>query len=98
MDGHVARVKEKGIAYRALIEKSAVKRPLERNKLRWKNNVQLGLKGTIMGWCHLYSSIFLVLKGLFANSNEHPGSTYFSELFNSPSNFWLLKSESSLLT
>ena len=44
MDGHVARVKEKGTAYRALLEKSAVKKPLERNRLRWKDNVQTGLK------------------------------------------------------
>jgi hypothetical protein len=41
---HVVRVKEKGTAYRTLSGKSTLKRPLERNRLRGKDNVEIGLK------------------------------------------------------
>jgi hypothetical protein len=54
--GHVARAKWRGTAYRALLGKSAVKRPLERNRLRWKVNVETSLKGIRMEWCNLHLS------------------------------------------
>lgn len=78
---HVARVKEKGNPYRTSLGKSAVKRPLERNRLRFKDKVEICLKGMRMG------CTFLVLGGLFEHCNEHPVPIHFSEFLNSLRNY-----------
>jgi hypothetical protein len=42
--GHVARMREKGNAYRILEEKAEEKRPLERRKSRWVDNIKMDLR------------------------------------------------------
>jgi hypothetical protein len=41
--GHVVRIGEKNNAYRVLVEKSEGKRPLERHKRRWEDNIKADL-------------------------------------------------------
>jgi hypothetical protein len=41
--GHVARMREKRNAYRLLVRKPEVKRPLERPRRRWVDNVWIDL-------------------------------------------------------
>jgi hypothetical protein len=42
--GHVARMWETRNAYRILIGKSEGKRPLERRRRRWVNNIKMDLR------------------------------------------------------
>ena len=49
-DGHVARMKARRGAYRILIEKPEGRRPLERPRLRWEDNIELDLRE--VGWRH----------------------------------------------
>jgi hypothetical protein len=46
--GHVARMGEKRNAYRLLVGKAEGKRPLERSRCRWVDNIKLDLLG--IGW------------------------------------------------
>jgi hypothetical protein len=46
--GHVARMGEKRNAYRILVAKPEVKKPLERLRHRWEDNVKMDLRET--GW------------------------------------------------
>jgi hypothetical protein len=46
--GHVARMGEKRNAYRLLVEKPEGKRPLERPRRRWANNIKIDLLE--IGW------------------------------------------------
>lgn len=49
---HVVGLGRKGNACRSLEGKPERKEILERPKLRWKNNMKMGLK--VIGWEHLY--------------------------------------------
>jgi hypothetical protein len=54
--GHVARTGEKRNAYRILVGNSEGKRPLERPRRRWVDNIKMNLKETEwdgMDWIHL---------------------------------------------
>jgi hypothetical protein len=42
--GHVARLGEKRIAYRILVEQPEGKRPLERPRRRWLDNIKMDLR------------------------------------------------------
>jgi hypothetical protein len=42
--GHVARMGERRGAYRALVGKPERRRPLERRRLRWKDNIKMDLR------------------------------------------------------
>jgi hypothetical protein len=46
--GHVARIGEKRNAYRLLVGKPEGKRPLERQRRRWVDNIRMDL--VEMGW------------------------------------------------
>jgi hypothetical protein len=43
-EGHVARMGEKRNAYRILIRKPEVKRPLERPRRKWVDNIKIDLR------------------------------------------------------
>jgi hypothetical protein len=45
---HVARIREKGNAYRILVGKPEGKRPLGRPRPRWVNNIKMDLRE--IGW------------------------------------------------
>jgi hypothetical protein len=47
--GHVARMGEKRIAYRILVVKPERKRPLERPRRRWVDNIKMDLRGIRWG-------------------------------------------------
>ena len=42
--GHVARLRERRGVYRVLVVKTEGKRPLGRPRLRWENNIKIGLQ------------------------------------------------------
>ena len=42
--GHVARMEERGCAYKILVGKSDGKKPLARPRLRWENNIKMDLQ------------------------------------------------------
>jgi hypothetical protein len=42
--GHVARIENKTCAYRILVGRSEVTRPLERPRRRWENNTKIDLQ------------------------------------------------------
>ena len=44
------RMGEKRGAYTVLVEKPEVRRPLERPKRRWKNNIKITLRDVGRGW------------------------------------------------
>jgi hypothetical protein len=46
--GHIARIWEKGNAYRMFVRKPDCNRPLGRPKCRWVNNVKMDLRK--IGW------------------------------------------------
>jgi hypothetical protein len=46
--GHVARVGDRGEAYRLLVRRPEGKRPLERPRRRWEDNIKIDLQE--MGW------------------------------------------------
>jgi hypothetical protein len=46
--GHVARMGERRGAYRALVGKPEGRRPLERPRRRWENNIKMDLRE--VGW------------------------------------------------
>ena len=46
--GHLARMGESRIAYRVLVGKPEGRRPLGRSRLRWEDNIKMGLRE--MGW------------------------------------------------
>jgi hypothetical protein len=48
MGGHVARLGAKMNAYRILVGKAEGKRPLERPRRRWVDNIEMDLRK--MGW------------------------------------------------
>jgi hypothetical protein len=48
-EGHVARTREKGNAYRKLVGKAEGKRPLGRLRLRWVDNIKMGLREMKLG-------------------------------------------------
>ena len=43
--GHVARMKKDMNAFKMLIDKPTGKRPLERPRYRWEDNIRIDLKG-----------------------------------------------------
>jgi hypothetical protein len=45
---HVAHTREKRNGYRVLVGKPEVKRPLQRTKYRWEDNIKVDLKE--IGW------------------------------------------------
>jgi hypothetical protein len=47
-EGNVARMGEKGTAYRILLGKSEEKKSLGRQRCRWVDNIKIELKG--IGW------------------------------------------------
>jgi len=54
--GHVARMGEERGVYRVLVEKPEGKRPLERHRRRWVDNIRMGLQEVecgYMGWIGL---------------------------------------------
>jgi hypothetical protein len=51
--GHVARMGETRNAYRILVGKPEGKKPLERPRRNWVNNIKIDLKTDRMGWCGL---------------------------------------------
>jgi hypothetical protein len=51
--GHVARMGEERSVYRILMRKPEGKRPLERPRRRWVDNIKTDLKRDRMGWCGL---------------------------------------------
>jgi hypothetical protein len=46
---------EKRNAYTALVEKPEGKRPIERPRCKWEDNVKMDLKRNMMGWYGLDS-------------------------------------------
>jgi len=42
--GHVARMGEKRVVYRVLVEKPEGKRPLGRPRRRWEDNIEIDLE------------------------------------------------------
>jgi hypothetical protein len=44
MGGNVARMRKKRNAYRLLVGKPEGKRPLERHRLRWEDNIKMDLR------------------------------------------------------
>jgi hypothetical protein len=51
--GHVARMGEKGKVYRLLVGKPVGKRPLERPRRRWIDNIKMDLLGiglSVVDW------------------------------------------------
>ena len=48
--GHVARMGERRGAYRVLVKKPEVNRPLGRPRRRWEDNIKMDLKE--VGWEH----------------------------------------------
>ena len=48
--GHVARVGERRGVYRVLVGKPEEKRPLERSRRRWEDNIKIDLQK--VGWWH----------------------------------------------
>jgi hypothetical protein len=55
--GHVARMGERGGAYRALVGKPEGRRPLGRPRCRWENNIKMALRE--VGWGAWTGSIWL---------------------------------------
>jgi hypothetical protein len=51
--GHVAQMREKRNVYRLLVGKPEGKRPLERPKCRWIDNIKMDLFRDGIGWCGL---------------------------------------------
>ena len=47
--GHVARMGERIVYYRVLLGKPEGKRPLERPRRRWEDNVKMGLQEVVYG-------------------------------------------------
>jgi hypothetical protein len=48
--GHVARMRERRGVYRILVGKSEKRRPLERAKLRWEDNIKMDRSEVGLGW------------------------------------------------
>jgi hypothetical protein len=48
--GHVARMRQRKGAYRALVEKHEGRSPLERPRRRWKDNIKMDIRE--VGWGH----------------------------------------------
>jgi hypothetical protein len=48
--GYIACMEERGDAYRVLVGKPEVKRPLETIRSRWKDNIKMYLQE--VGWGH----------------------------------------------
>jgi hypothetical protein len=46
--GHMARMGERRVAYRVLVERSEGRRPLGRPRRRWENNIKIDLQE--VGW------------------------------------------------
>jgi hypothetical protein len=46
--GHLARLGDKRIVYRVLVERSEVKRQLGRSRRRWKDNIEIDFQE--VGW------------------------------------------------
>jgi hypothetical protein len=73
--GHVARMGEKRNPYRILVGKPEGKRPLERPRCRWVNNVEMSLReiggmfGTGLIWLRTGT-----VKGSCEHGNEPSGS------------------------
>jgi hypothetical protein len=44
LTGHVARMRAKGNAYRILVGKPGGKKPLERPRRRWEDNIKIDLR------------------------------------------------------
>jgi hypothetical protein len=42
--GNIARRRERRDAYRALVEKPEVRRPLQRPRCRWEDNIKMDLR------------------------------------------------------
>jgi hypothetical protein len=55
--GHVARIREKQNTYRLLLGKAAGKRPLERPRRWWVDNIKMDLRDIAWGWCGLDWSV-----------------------------------------
>jgi hypothetical protein len=55
--GHVARIGERRGAYRALVGKLEGRRPLERPRRRWEDNINMDLRE--VGWGAQAGSIWL---------------------------------------
>jgi hypothetical protein len=53
---YVVRMRWKGNAYQVLVERPEGKRPVERPKRTWEDNIRMDLKGNWMGWYVLDSS------------------------------------------
>jgi hypothetical protein len=54
--GHVARMGERRVAYRALVRKPEGKRPLGRPRCRWEDNIKMDLREVVWGgmdWINL---------------------------------------------
>jgi hypothetical protein len=54
--GHVARMGEKGTAYKLLVRKSEGRRPLGRPRCRWVDDIKMGLgavRWSVVGWIRL---------------------------------------------
>jgi hypothetical protein len=48
--GHVARMGERRNAFRILVRKPEVKRPLRRPRCSWEVNINMDLRRDRMGW------------------------------------------------
>ena len=52
LEGHVARMWERGGAYRVLVGKPGGKRPLWRTRVRWEDNIKMDFEH--LGWWEVY--------------------------------------------
>jgi hypothetical protein len=62
--GHVARVGEERKLYKVLVGKPEGKRPLERPRSRWKDDIRMDLKEMGWGW-RGFSSLMIGTGGGF---------------------------------
>jgi hypothetical protein len=53
--GHAARMGDRSVVYRGLVERSEVKRPLGIRRRRWEDNIKMGIQkvGWSMDWIDL---------------------------------------------
>jgi hypothetical protein len=77
--GHVARIWERGNAYRILVGKTEGNRPLERPRRRWVDNIKMDLREIGRGWYDLnwFGSGEGPVEGSCEHGNEPSGSVKF---------------------
>ena len=75
--GHVARMRQRRVAYRALMKNHEGKRPLGRPRRRWEDNIKMDHKTICLGdvdWIYVYKGqVASLLEGGYIKCGEFPG-------------------------